>query len=663
MPEIIIEGISCLHPQGALGLEWLETNGLGGYASSTLLNCHTRKYHGLLVANLDHPAGRQVLLSKVEDSICLEKEEYFFSCHQYPGFFFQGPGNCLASYRNAPAPQFTYLIGGIIIRKTIMLIYEEDCVLIKYELENCPFPALLRLRPFIAYRGFHNLLKQNPPFNARVYGVKNGFRIEPCEGMPYLFIRSDARTRSLPAPLWYYNFEYPAERERGYDWREDLFQPGVLEISIKSGEPVILCTSLNENPRQISKKWAKEETGRAATQTEDKAVAEMFAEKDKGYIRQLLKAGRQFLIRTPAGRSAIIAGYHWFDEWGRDALIALPGLTFCSGRSREGVKILEAIGGHEQGGLLPNFFAPDGKNNAYNSVDASLWYFWAVQQMFKHGGSLEIIRTSFWPVMKRIVKSYMAGTLYDIRMSESGLLHAGNVDTHITWMDAVAGRKPVTPRWGFAVEINALWYNALCFAEELSRSFGEVSLFSAELLPRIARSFQDTFWIEDGAYLGDVFSRSALDCAIRPNQIFAVSLPFSPLTPSQAAGVCSKVKEHLLTPCGLRTLSPSDSAYRGRYEGNSAQRDGAYHQGTVWPWLLGPFGEACLKVAEDKKEAGGFLLDHLRSFLRLHLHVAGVGCISEIFDGDPPHAPRGCISQAWSVGEIIRLYGLLQEIG
>ena len=650
-----------MHPQGSLGLEWLEANGLGGYASSTVLNCHTRKYHGLLVANLAHPAGRQVLLSKVEDSLRLEKEEHFFSCHQYPGFFFQGPGNCLASYRNEPAPLFSYLIGGIILRKTIMLLYGEDCVLIKYELENCPSPALLRLRPFIACRRFHDLAKKTALFDTDILALKNGFEINPREDMPPLFIQTNGSPRFFPAPLWYCNFEYPAERERGYEWREDLFQPGVLEIPIKNGKPVIISASLKKNSRQLQKKWTGEETRRVAVLTGDEAVAEMFGGEDREHIRQLLKARRQFLIRTPAGRPAVIAGYHWFEDWGRDTLIALPGLTFCSGRLQEGTEILEAIGRHERGGLLPNFFAPDGKNNSYNSVDASLWYFWTVQQMLKHGGDLETVRTSLWPVMKRIVKSYMAGTLYDIYMSESGLLHAGNADTNLTWMDAVVGGKPVTPRFGFVVEINALWYNALCFAEELSRSFGEKNLFPVELIPRIARSFQDTFWIEDGAYLGDVFSQGALDRAIRPNQIFAVSLPFSPLTPSQATSVCSKVREHLLTPCGLRTLSPAGSAYRGRYEGDSVQRDGDYHQGTVWPWLLGPFGEAYLKVAENKVEARAFLIEHLRAFLRRHLPVAGVGCISEIFDGDPPHTPRGCISQAWSVGEIIRLYRLLQE--
>lgn len=357
----------------------------------------------------------------------------------------------------------------------------------------------------------------------------------------------------------------------------------------------------------------------------------------------------------------IIAGYHWFDDWGRDTLISLPGLTLCCGRPQEGTAILESLGKYEKNGLLPNFFSNEGKGNGYNSVDASLWYFWTVQQMRKYNGDLQKIRTSFWPVMKNIIKNFLAGTVFDIHMSDNGLLHAGNRDTNLTWMDATVGGRPVTPRWGFPVEINALWYNAICFAGELAGLFGELDLFPADLPARIGRSFQDTFWIEEGAYLGDVFSQGALDHAVRPNQIFALSLPFSPLSPAQATGVVDKVKTHLLTPCGLRTLSPDDRAYQGRYEGNEAKRDGAYHQGTVWPWMLASFGEACLKVAEDKKEAKVFLLEQLRSFLRRHLWVAGLGCISEIFDGDPPHTPRGCMSQAWSTGELIRLYSILQE--
>jgi predicted glycogen debranching enzyme len=662
MPEIRTEANTCLFPQDSLNLEWLDTNGLGGYASSTVINCHTRKYHGLLVANLGNPAGRSVILSKFEDSLCLGEEEHFFSCHQYPGFFFQGPGNCLDSFQNDTAPRFTYRIGETVLRKTIMFLHGENCVLIRYDVENCPSSSFLRIRPFLAFRGFHTLANQNPLFDTNILNIKNGFKIQPYCDMPALFIRSNVNAHFSITPHWYYNFEYSAERDRGYEWREDLFQSGVLKIPITSGKSAVVAVSFSIiNTAQIKKKWESEETRRLRLKTESEIPVAAFPEEDRENIRLLLKAGRQFLITTPSGRPAAIAGYHWFDDWGRDTLISLPGLTFCSGRPHEGIAILDAIGKHEKNGLLPNFFSPDENDNAYNTVDASLWYFWAVQQMLKFTGDIKIIESSMWHVMKRIIKNFMNGTTFDIHMSDNGLLHTGNAGTHLTWMDAVVDGRPVTSRWGYAVEINALWYNALCFARELAGRFGEDTLFSPGLIPRVSRSFQDTFWIEDGAYLGDVFSGGSLDRAIRPNQIFALSLPFSPLSPSQAAGVLNNVREHLLTPCGLRTLSPDDRAYQGRYEGGQEKRDGAYHQGTVWPWLLGAFGEACLKLSEDKSEAKNFLREHLRYFLRAHLQTAGLGCISEIFDGDPPHRPRGCISQAWSVGELIRLYTLLTE--
>lgn len=669
MNDLKIDDSSCLYPREALGWEWLEVNGSGGYASSTVMNCHTRKYHGLLVANLAQPAGRYVMLSKFEDSLCLGREEHFFSCHQYPNFFFPPVRHCLSKFSLDPAPQFTYQIDGqidgqmgrIIIRKTVMLMQGENCVLIKYDLENAPDDLLLRLKPLLAFRDFHGLAKQNELFAAVTAPLKNGFLITPYLEMPTLFIRTNVSSKFSSVPCWYNNFEYPAERERGYGWQEDLFMPGVLEVAVKNGQSVIVAAALQEEPLQLKKKWTSELRRRSRGQEQEETIAAGFPPEDRDHVRQLLKAGRQFLITSPAGRPAIIAGYHWFDAWGRDTLIALPGLTFCSGRGQEGIDILASLGKYERDGLLPNFFAPDDKNHAYNSVDASLWYFWAVQQQLKYTGDLRKVEHTLWPVMKNIIKKFMSGSICNIYMADNGLLHAGDAGTHLTWMDAKIGGRPVTPRGGFAVEINALWYNALCFAGELAASFGQEAFFPSDLPERIRRAFHNIFWIADGAYLGDVYAEGVLDHAVRPNQIFALSLPFSPLTESQAAGVLKIVRENLLTPCGLRTLAPGDQAYRGRYEGNPVQRDGAYHQGTVWPWLLGAFGEATLKYAQDKEDAKVFLREHLRNFLRQHLWVAGLGTVSEIFDGDPPHAPRGCVAQAWSVGEIIRLYRLLQD--
>lgn len=660
MPVFNLEEFTCLYPQQPLALEWLDTNGCGGYASSSVMNCHTRKYHGLLVANLEKPAGRHVMLSKFEDSLVVGREEHFLSCHQYPGLFFPQPRYCLSAFANDPAPSFLYRIADMLIRKTIMMLNHEDTVLIRYTLENAPDHLLLRLRPFLAFRGFHGLAKESPVFNGLTSDLRYGFRMQPYGDMPALYITSQKEAKFCPAPNWYLNFEYAAEWARGYDWREDLFTPGILEIPMKRGEDVIIAAALGAAPTDFARCWEGERQRRLTLRETDETRLAGFAAADQGNLRQLLEAGRQFLIQTKAGAGAIIAGYHWFGAWGRDTLISLPGLTLCSGRKQEGLAILAALGRHERKGLLPNFFSDGDSDHAYNTVDASLWYCWAVQQLLKYGGNLPEIKQSLWPVIKNIIRKFMSGTLHNIYMADNGLLHAGDASTHLTWMDACLGGEPVTPRAGFAVEINALWYNALCFAEELGASFGE-TLFPAGLPQRVQCAFRQTFWIAEEAYLGDVCADGILDRAVRPNQIFALSLPFSPLTKTEAGGVLQCVKEKLLTPCGLRTLDPADKDYRGRYEGNPAQRDGAYHQGTVWPWLLGAFGEAYLRFADNQDAARLFLLEHLRAFLARHLGEAGLGSISEIFDGDAPHAPRGCIAQAWSVGELTRLYFLLRE--
>ena len=653
-----IEEVSRLSQKEALELEWLETNGLGGYASSTILNCHTRKYHGLLVANLKKPPGRHVLLSKFEDSLCIRGNEFFFSCHQYPGEFFPHNWNIIKEFQLVPYPKFTYQIDEMCIHKSVMLVYGEESVLIRYDMGNCP-GGVLRLKPFLAYRGCHTLCRQNIFLRVKTYGVKNGFRIQPYDGMPPLFIQTNINAQFFPSPVWYNNFEYSLETERGYDGREDLFQPGVLEIPVRKGSVVIVSSSLKILQGQLKRKWMAEEARRRCEASLNEIIVKGFDEEDKSHMRDLITAGRQFLIKTPPARPAIIAGYHWFGEWGRDTLISLPGLTFCCSRKEEGIDILTSFGEFERDGLLPNYFPEGEKEIAYNTVDTSLWYFWAVQQLLKYTGDIETIRSRMWPVMKRILRHFMAGTLFNIYMSNNGLLHAGSNDTCLTWMDTMVEGKPVISRLGYPVEVNALWYNAICFAAELAGLFGEHEFSFPDLIPEIQQSFHNTFWIEREGYLGDVFFNGLLDHTIRPNQIFAVSLPYSPITLSQQVLVVNKVKEHLLTPYGLRTLSPEEREYKGRYGGDAVSRDMAYHQGTVWPWLLGHFGEAYLKVAGDKAVAKAFLLNHIRSFVSQHMIDAGVGCISEIFDGDPPHRPNGCISQAWGTAELIRLYSII----
>jgi predicted glycogen debranching enzyme len=654
---------SCLNLEKALSLEWLETNGLGSYASSTILNCNTRKYHGLLVANLRTPQGRHSLLSWLEDSILMKGQEFFLSCCQYPGVFHPSEKHFLKEFRLGYFPRFTYEADGFRLHKAIMMVHGENRVLIRYDVEHCRFPGILSMKPFLAYRGYHALAKQNTFLHSNTHSIKNGFKIEPYDGMPPIFIQTNVKSEFHPSPVWYNNFEYKVERERGFECHEDLFRPGNFEVSVKEGSTIIISASPDICQETMEKIWMTETTRRTCEASKDEKIAEKFENKeDKVHVRNLIASGRQFLINSPAGRPTIIAGYHWFSDWGRDTLISLPGLTFCSGRIPEGIAILASLGAHEKNGILPNYFSDHEAENAYNTVDTSLWYFWAVQQMLKYTGDIETIKRMMWPVMKKILQGYMEGTVFNIHMSKTGLLHAGNKETHITWMDATVEGKPVTPRWGYPVEINALWYNAICFAHELAQRFDDNESFFHVLIPEIRKSFVETFWIEEEAYLGDVFLDDYLDHTVRPNQILAVSLPYSPLDPVKWSGVVNKVSRHLLTPVGLRTLSPEDKSYKGRYEGDGPARDAAYHQGTVWPWLIAHFGEAYIKVAKDKAAAKMFLYDYVRSFVRQHMPEAGVGCVSEIFDGDPPHRPNGCISQAWSVAGLIRLYTLLNGI-
>ncbi|MCL2669230.1 MAG: amylo-alpha-1,6-glucosidase [Syntrophaceae bacterium] len=673
-----------------LDQEWLVTDGRGGYASSTLTDCHTRSYHGMLVANLAAPEGRHCLLSKWEDSFRVAGRETFFTSHRYPGSFFPPEPPPLKSFALDLLPRFFYQAAGVTMEKSL-LFAADGALLVRYHLESAPGEGALCLKPFLAFRGFHRLSRENDHLCPETESGGQGFRIAPYEGMPSLLITASRPCRFSPASLWYRNFEYQVERDRGFDCCEDLFLPGVLEIPMEPGGSLLIRCATIPQTETPEASW---ESGLARLQEQrqqdERFAASVFSPEATGASRlkaapaplpgppegcrgtkgrssdplnqdlelllTLIQAGHRFLITTPSGRSSLIAGYHWFESWGRDTLLSLPGLTFHCGRLETGIAILSEISRHEKEGLLPNFFSSDGAADAYNSVDSSLFYFWAVQEFLQVTDDASLVRERFWPVMKRIIARFQEGTRFGIAMDRRGLLQAGDGRHALTWMDATVNEIPVTPRQGFPVDINALWYNALCLARDLGARFSDPERPSGNLLDSCRRAFQQTFWVPATGCLGDCWYNGKLDEAIRPNQLFAVSLPFSPLTPDKQAGVVRTVREHLLTPCGLRTLSPSDPAYRRRYEGSGPERDAAYHQGTVWPWLWGPYGDASLRVAEDQESEKANLLHQLRSFLGVHLREAGIGSVSEVFDGDPPHRPGGCIAQAWSVAELIRLY-------
>ena len=462
---LIFKSEQCQSVREALQYEWLDTNGMGGYASSTLLNCHTRKYHGLLVSNLLQPEGRFVLLSKVEDSLVAGDKEFFLSCHQYPGTFIPAGAQYLHEFRQDLFPHFIYRIGDIELHKSVMLVRGSNTVLIRYYLLCADFPLTLRIKPLLAYRGFHELARENSFLRPELdfESVRNGFRIAPYQDMPALVIQSSQAIRAEPRPLWYRNFEYSVEAARGFDHHEDLFHPAVFETPMEPGETFILAAGLDALKIPLSKCWEREESARQASVPSPRRPTPRPRKPLALPAARTLLTGssRNFLVTLPPDRPSIIAGYHWFGDWGRDTLIALPGLTFYAGQPALGLDILKSFTRFERNGLLPNYFGPKGRSNAYNSVDASLWFFWAVQQMLDQCGYRDEVKKYLWPTMKSILQHYMNGTDFDIFMNADGLLHAGNALTQLTWMDACVLGQPVTPRHGYAVEINALWYLSL----------------------------------------------------------------------------------------------------------------------------------------------------------------------------------------------------------
>lgn len=684
--KFVFDKPACQNIRRALRKEWLLTNGLGDYASGTVPGCNTRKYHGLLVANLAEPPGRHVLLSTMEESVAGGGREFFFSCRKHPGVYYPAGHEYLEYMETGDWPLFRYRIGPLRITREIVLVRGRSLLLARYtvDLDQEPdeeTPSLsLRIKPLLAFRNAHDLTRANMDLQVTAFpvdGPSPGFSIRPYNALPPLYMQVDgARSVFYPGPDWCRNVDYFVEQERGYPSQEDLFMPGVFDIELTPGASILVSASTEEAPGALADLWRAETDRRLdLTQKSSSLLGHLRREAARYLVHQPQESGGEpspTAAQSARPRiddpSAVVAGYPFFDVWGRDALIALPGLTFAAGRTHKGQEVLAAVGRQMRGGVVPNMFGAGGRPAAYNSVDASLWYVWAVQQMLDWSPDLAgFARETCWPAIKAILAAYRAGADSDqgaplARMDEEGMLHTGDAHTQFTWMDAMANGRPVTPRHGCPVEINALWYNALAFADYLAQCYREPEWRCPDQLRRLRAAFRDRMWCPRGeGYLGDVWRDGALDVSIRPNQIFAVSLPYPPLAPDDQPAVVECVRNNLLTPYGLRTLSPRNPSYKGHCEGGPAQRDEAYHQGTVWPWLLGAYGEALLKTAWDVRGAAAGLLDALTPLFSSHLADAGLGSISEIFDGNPPHAPGGCIAQAWSVAECYRLLRLVER--
>jgi predicted glycogen debranching enzyme len=629
--------------------EWIETNGIGGYASSTVCGANTRRYHGLLVAARRPPLGRVVLLSKLEETVVIGDQRFELSCNKYPGAVHPDGYKFLTSFRLDPFPVWAYEVDGVRVEKKLFMTAGQNTTVVVWRTKKLKRSdkrdLRLEVRPLVAFRDYHQLRHESNEFEGG-YNVSNrAIIIETRADLPPLYISNNAASIE-PAGYWYRNFEYAIERERGFDYREDLYQPCQLVFDLKEEAVVVASTEPHEllNPKPLERSEIK----RRKLQIKRSNLVDEF-------LQELVLAADQFIVSRGTGKT-IIAGYHWFSDWGRDAMISLPGLTLSTNQLEIAKSILKEFSKHISQGLLPNRFPDEGEEPEYNTVDATLWFFEAVRAYVDKTGDLEFVRDELFEKLVDIIDWHVRGTRHQIHVDTDGLLYAGEPGVQLTWMDARVGDWVVTPRIGKPVEIQALWYNALRTMADLAAKLddAEKQVRFSEMADIASRSFNGQFWNQDGECLFDVVNGAESDASIRPNQIFAVSLKHSMLDAIRARKVTDNVEAELLTPVGLRSLSPSDPKYVGVYAGSPAERDAAYHQGTVWAWLIGPFIDAYGKTHQGDKNLE-LRVEQMVSGLRSHLNEAMLGQISEIFDGDPPHAPRGCGAQAWSVAELLRV--------
>jgi predicted glycogen debranching enzyme len=665
-----------LQNEGVFRREWLVTNGLGGYASASLATANTRRYHGLLVAALNPPLGRTVLLSKLEETLEIvpkrgEAQAFPLSANIYPDAV-HPQGHCaLESWSSHPAPTWVWSPApDVRIEKKVWMPQGRNTVYITYRLLAAPKGrrANLRFTPLLAWKDYHSEMKRA---DSPEVEWQEGERTLRVTVPPIWKVTTEPRSWTLAVQSedgssypgaefaaggdWYYRFQHPREQERGLDFEEDLYAPGTFTAPLAVGEALVVVASVEtEAELQAAQSWE-------ALLTRQQTLLDRAKARDT-FAQQLTLAADQFVVQVPHVRDTVIAGYPWFSDWGRDTMIALPGLCLTTGRAEIARDILLSFAAYLDRGMLPNRFPDAGTIPEYNTVDATLWYFAAIYHYIAATDDRQTLQDSLWPVLERIVQYHLDGTRYHIHADPvDRLIYAGEPGVQLTWMDAKVGDWVVTPRIGKPVEINALWHNALRtmahFAELLDKQ-PEVATYT-DRANEVAAKFTERFARPDGLGLYDVLDTPGLgaDASIRPNQIFALSLPFAPLDAKSALAraVVDTVQTELVTPCGLRTLSPRDSSYRPRYEGDPWSRDGAYHQGTVWPWLLGPFTEAHFKVYGDKVKARGWLMP-----LQQELSAFGVGSLAEVYDGSDPQRPNGCIAQAWSVAETLRVWKELE---
>lgn len=638
------------HQPGSATREWIVTNGLGSYASGTVAQLLTRRYHGLLVAALVPPVGRTVLVSKLEETARYGGIGYELYTNRWntaeadldPAGF----ANIVEFRLEGRVPVWTFALGDALLEKRVWMEQGENTTYVQYDLVRGSDPVHLGIRVLANYRDFHTNTRSGD-WHMQIDPVEAGVRVEAFAGAtPFFVLCPGAEVTS--DHTWYRGHFLDIEAYRGLDAAGDDLSCAIFEITLAPEGSATLVASTEAAP-DLDGDGARERRRRHEAQLLDAHLA------SPSWVQQLVLAADQFVVdRTPAGLPAgksIIAGYHWFGDWGRDTMISLPGLTLATGRHDIAASILRTFSAFVDRGMLPNRFPDAGEEPEYNTVDATLWYFEAIRAYHAASDDLELV-AELYPTLVEIIDHHETGTRYGIKVDPAdGLVAAGEAGVQLTWMDAKVGDWVVTPRIGKPVEVNALWYHALRVAAEFASLLGRPTERFERAAERAATGF-GRFWNEAAGHCYDVIDGPAgHDPALRPNQLVAVALTHSALTRAQRQAVVDVSARHLLTSLGLRTLAPHDPAYAGHYGGGPVERDGAYHQGTVWPWLLGPLASAHFRVYGDRRAALGYLDPLIH-----HLGDAGMGSISEIADGDPPHTPRGAIAQAWSVAEALRVW-------
>ncbi|HWN74552.1 MAG TPA: amylo-alpha-1,6-glucosidase [Candidatus Udaeobacter sp.] len=644
--------------------EWLVTNGLGGFASGTAAGTSTRRYHGLLMASLQPPTDRTLLVAGVDELVRYGGTSFPLATNRWLSGDVSPKGylNMESLHLEGTKPVWRYALADALLEKRVWMKQGENTTFVEYTLARGSSPVEIEGKIQVSYRDFH-ATTHGDGWQMKIEPVVNGIRVVAFDGATPFYLKC-ATAGLEPRHEWYKDFFLPVERERGLDDHEDRLVAAVFHGRLEPGEKLTLVFSTeaqalldgeqaralqSNHDLKLFQAWQKRHAETVATPADD----------EPGWLWQLVLAAGQFIAKRELPDDAeglsVIAGYPWFSDWGRDTMIAIPGLALPLGRPEIMRKILESFARYIDRGMLPNNFPDRGGTPQYNTIDAAMWYFEAVRQYFEATQDLALVQKLF-PVLSGIVDAHVAGTRYNIKVDPAdALLYGGSPEVQLTWMDAKIGDWVVTPRIGKPVEINALWINALNTMGEFARLLVRPGEGYLKLKRKAEKNFQK-FWNPARNCCFDVIDvpGGGADASLRPNQVFAVSLPVSPLTPEQTKSVVDTLGRELLTSFGLRSLGPSEPGYAGRYAGGPRERDSAYHQGTVWAWLLGPYALAHYKVYGDRAAAQSFLEPLGRS-----IYSAGLGSISEIFGGDAPFPATGCFAQAWSVAETFRVWELL----